>query len=231
MADIPLKALTIKNLRTSEQRFFATQVCAILKDTLGPESQVTQEFVDAADKYLVATAEAALATLSLAEADESADRAWSALYYQIQASIRDQRDEVRIAAETVQAVYEQFPNPTTLNYASEYGILSALLDQLEALPQETLTHSRAGDQISQLRTAYSNFLAQSKAHTEIASTRVYGVRHETRSGLIEAWRVLRKRLPVLVDLNKDEAAEKAIQQINVLIDNQKNALNARSKKD
>ncbi len=228
---VTLNPLNLQRIRTSEQRFFATQVCAILKDTLGPESQVTQEFVDAADKYLVATAEAAPATLSLAEADESADRAWSALYYQIQASIRDQRDEVRIAAETVQAVYEQFPNPTTLNYASEYGILSALLDQLEALPQETLTHSRAGDQISQLRTAYSNFLAQSKAHTEIASTRVYGVRHETRSGLIEAWRVLRKRLPVLVDLNKDEAAEKAIQQINVLIDNQKNALNARSKKD
>lgn len=231
MADIPLKALTIKNLRTSEQRFFAMQICAILKDTLGPESQVTQEFVDAADKYLVATAETAPATLSLAEADASADRAWSALYFQIQASIRDQRDDVRAAAETVQAVYEQFPNPTTLNYASEYGILSALLDQLEALPQETLTNSRTADLISQLRASYDAFIAQSKAHTEIASTRVYGLRHETRSGLIEAWRVLRKRLPVLVDLNRDEAAEKAIQQINVLIDNQKNALNARSKKD
>lgn len=231
MVDIPLKALTIKNLRASEQRFFATQVCAILKDTLGPESQVTQEFVDAADKYLVATAETAPATLSLAEADEAADKAWSALYYQLQASIRDQRDDVRAAAEAVQAVYEQFPNPTMLNYASEYGILSALLEQLEALPKELRTRSRTADLISQLRASYDAFIAQSKAHTEIASTRVYGVRHETRSGLIDAWRVLRKRLPVLVDLNRDEAAEKAIQQINVLIDKQKTALNARSKKD
>ena len=227
----PIKPLELQKLRSSEQRFFAMQVCAVLKDTLGPESQVTQDFVDAADKYLIATAETAPATLSLAEADEASDKAWSALYFQLQASVRDQREEVRSAAETVQAVYEQFPNPTSLNYASEYGILSALLDQLEALPEETRTCSRAADQISQLRTAYSNFIAQSKAHTEIASTRVYGVRHETRTGLIEAWRVLRKRLPVLVDLNKDEAAEKAIQQINVLVDNQKNALNARSKKD
>ncbi|MBR4985882.1 MAG: hypothetical protein IKY83_09095 [Proteobacteria bacterium] len=227
----PIHSLDLQELHTSEQRLFATQTCAILRDTLGQESPVTKDFVEAADKYLVATAEASPVTLSLAEADEATDRAWSALYHQLQASLRDQRNDVRNAAESLQAVYEQFPNPTTLNYASEYNLLRALLTQLEALPEETLTRSRAADQISQLRTAYNAFTALNKAHAEIASTRVYGVRHETRTSLIDAWKTLRKRLPVLVDLNKDEAAEKAIQQINALVDNQKNALNARSKKD
>lgn len=224
-----LKKVDLSKLRSDEIGYFAVQVTDILKETLGAENKIANMFLQATDAYLEAINAGAAESLSLAEADSKADRAWAAFYYQIQASTRCIHDDMRRAAEVVKTVFDQTDNPTTLNYAAEYGALRILLERLEALPAETHKLARTDIALSDLRKAYDEFMALNNLVTLEASSRVYGVRKEKRTILINEWKKLCTRLPALVDLNNDPNAAAAIERLNVIIDSSKALIKQRAK--
>lgn len=224
-----LKKFDLGKLRSDEIGHFAVQVNDILKATLGAGSKVSDVFMKAADAYLEAINTGASDSLSLAEADSNADRAWSAFYYQLQASTRCIDNDMRRAAEVVKAVFDQTDNPTALNYAAEYGALRILLERLEAIPAETHKLARTDIVLSDLRKTYDEFMALSNVVTQEASCRVYGVRKEKRTQLINEWKKLCMRLPALVDLNDDPKAAGAIERLNVIIDSSKSLIRQRTK--
>lgn len=218
----------LRRIHSEELVHFAVQVRDILHDTLGTDHRVTTEFAQAAEAYCNAIHENDSASIALTDADAVADRAWSAMNYQLQASIRCTNDGVRQAAEKIQAVFEQTDNPTKLNYAAEYGAIRVLLERLEAIPGATHTAARTELALADLRKAYDDFMALSSAANLEASTRVYGVRKETRTQLMEAWKCLTTRLPALVDLQGDDKAMEAIDQINIVVDKYKMLIKGRT---
>lgn len=224
-----LKKFDLGKLRSDEIGHFAVQVNDILKETLGAASKISDVFIKAAEAYLEAINAGAADSLSLAEADSNADRAWSAFYYQLQASTRYINDDMRRAAEVVKAVFDQTDNPTALNYAAEYGALRILLERLEAIPAETHKQARTDIVLSDLRKTYDEFMALNNVVTLEASSRVYGVRKEKRAQLVNEWKKLCTRLPALVDLNDDPKAAEAIERMNVIIDSAKALIKQRTK--
>ncbi len=224
-----LKTLDLTKLHSDEIGHFGVQVRDILNDVMGTDHVACVDFIAAADAYHKATEGGTADSLSLSNADAAADRAWGAFYYQLQASIRSLNDDMRNAANDIQTVFEQTTNPTSLNYAAEYGALRILLERLEAIPSAKHALARTDLVLADLRKTYNDFIELSNAATLEASTRVYGVRKETRTAFVSAWKKLVSRLNVLVDLNHDDKAENAIQQINVLIDHYKNLIKQRSK--
>ncbi len=224
-----LKNLDLTKLHSDEIGHFGVQVRDILNDAMGEGHVACANFIAAAEAYHKATEGGVDDSLSLANADAAADRAWGAFYYQLQASIRSLNDDMRNAASDIQFIFEQTDNPTSLNYAAEYGALRILLERLDDIPAAKHALARTDMVLADLHKTYNDFIELSNAVTLEASTRVYGVRKETRTALVDAWKKLISRLNVLVELNNDEKAENAIQQINVVVEHYKNLLKQRSK--
>ena len=139
-------------LRRDEQHSFNNRVLHILDTSCGACGKPYDDFKSAAEKFGALLHEKGFATsLSLEDYDRKADEAWRGLDAQISASRRHPKEDVRNAAQTVNDVFSKTSNPTNLNYDQEYGALSVLLSQLNAMDRTVLVLARVDEYVSLIK--------------------------------------------------------------------------------
>ena len=215
-------------LRREEQHSFNQRIMRILDTTCGACGKPYEEFKAATELLASLMHEKGFVTsLSLEEYDRKADEAWRGLSDQISASLRHPKDAVREAAQTVYHVFSKTSNPTNLNYDQEYGALSILLSQLNALDKSILESARVDEYVDYLDQCVAEFIEASKKTIDAKSKQQIGAIKDASLNCYKLWQNLAKYLEAMALADALPGVNDAIDQLNTLNTGIKRRLEAR----
>ena len=223
-----INRVNYKALRRDEQHSFNNRVLHILDTTCGACGKPYSEFKAAAEQFGTILHNKGFATsLSLEEYDRKADDAWRGLDAQIAASRKHPKEEVRKAAQVVNDVFSKTANPTNLNYDQEYGALSVLLSQLNALDHSVLVTARIDEYVDYLGECVCDFMEASKKSIDAKSKQQIGALQTVSQDCYKSWQNLAKYLEAMVIADALPGASDAIDQLNAMNASIKRRLEAR----
>lgn len=207
----------VLSLRKEEIQTFNSRVLGILNETCGACGKPYADFKAAAELYeRILHDKGFSASLSLEEYDRRADEAWRGLDMQIAASVRHPREEVRKAAEQVKAVWEKTPNPTQLNYDQEYGALTILLSQLNAIERSVLIIARVDEYVDYLGVCVNEFILASKRAMDVRANQQAGTLKDAAQNCYKTWQNLAKYIEAMANAEALPRADEAISKLSMM---------------
>lgn len=207
----------VLSLRRNEIHTFNKRVLGILDETCGVCGKPYSDFKDAAEQYERILHDKGFSeSLSLEEYDRRADEAWRGLDMQISASVRHPREEVRMAAEQIKAIWDKTPNPTNLNYDQEYGALSILLSQVNAIERSVLIIARVDEYVDYLGVCVNEFILASKRAMDLRANQQTGSLKEAAQNCYKTWQNLAKYIEAMANAEALPRAEEAIGKLSLM---------------
>ena len=204
-------------LRKDEIHSFNSRVLGILNETCGACGKPYSDFKAAAEQYERILHDKGFSeSLSLEEYDRRADEAWRGLDMQLSASVRHPREEVRKAAEQVKAIWDKTPNPTNLNYDQEYGALSILLSQVNAIERSVLIIARVDEYVDYLGVCVNEFILASKRVMDLRANQQAGTLKEAAQNCYKTWQNLAKYIEAMANAEALPRAEEAIGKLSLM---------------
>lgn len=161
-------------------------------------------------------------------ADEQADAAWSGLNAQVKVMLNYPVAAVRATAEEASIIIRKYGNITSMAYHEEYGRMHNLLQDLAALGLEKQKQIYIDAWVAELKKQYDAFMSASTARTAEDALRITGLVKQSRTDADTAYHALTERVNALALINGEAAYAPFIAQVNVLIDQAKAMLSARS---
>lgn len=205
-------------LRNQEVRGFFKRIIISLAVNFGENSEITKDFRDSFAKYEDALGVNKPEMGTVAKADSQADSIYMGATYMLKAQANHPSEAIREAAQVVQNVFDQYPNPTAMSYNQEYGILDTLLSKLDQIDATILAECGMDNWVTYLHEAVDHVRAAMQTDTEITTSRALGVTKQARLTLINSWNTLKKHLEVMDEVFHDQNAIDAIAQLNQIIE-------------
>lgn len=229
-----IEEFNIARLRTEEDFSFLMRVKSLTASclTLETDKAMVETFgsaVDALDEALKASTKNSQ-TEAMNAADTLADRRWSAANAYVKAMTEHPDADIAAKAAAVVDIFRKFGVLTTMGFDEEYGRYHNLLQELAALPEETLTALVFAPWLSSMQDAVAGFQAAREAKVQEDSTRQVGIVKECRTAADNAYRALAQRVNALVIVNGEDAYASFIDQLNVMIADAQAMLAGRSTK-
>jgi len=213
---VSITRIIYRSLRRDEQRSFNRRIMRVIEETFGADTKHYVEFKANADRFAeLLSNKGYIESTSLVDLDKVADNAWTALYYQLQASMRHPREEVRLAAQTVNDVFEKIKKPINLNYDQEYGALQTLLDMLAQLDPTILAVSLVDEYVAHLAHSVDAFIKANNAVDDIKSQSMTGEIKEAANGCNNSWNALCKYIEAMAELD-NECAQRAAKRLDTI---------------
>lgn len=224
----------VSRLRVEEDFSFLMRVKSLAASclTLETDKAMVEAFgsaVDAFDAALKASVKNSQ-TEAMNAADALADRRWSAANAYVKAMAEHPDADIAAKGGAVVVIFRKFGVLTTMGFDEEYGRYHNLLQELAALPEETLTALSLSPWLTSMQDAVAGFLAARESKVQEDSIRQVGIVKESRTAADNAYRALAQRVNALVIVNGEDAYASFIDQLNVIIADAQAMLAGRSTK-
>lgn len=171
---------------------------------------------------------ASVATSQLATAaDLARDEAWSGSYFYLKGMAKHPTPELAALGTKLLDIYNKYGNPSSLSRNKETGILSDLLEDLEAVPADERTKLSFDIWLSNLKEKHLAYIAAVKERTEQKRQREVGIIQETRKAVEAAYTDMIDMFNALIRVEGEEKYADFAGRINVLIAEQKTELRRR----
>lgn len=223
--DLGEEFVTIKNLRNTELDVYVHKIEELVLSMLPQSEQsILEPFSDAIADFNRALGEIGnFSVEELQKADVATNTAWVAIKKQLEVNVNHYDPAIREAAQAVQDVFNEVPDPTKMAYAEEYAQLANLLERLSSLPPETLKVAMVDGWKSELRRRYTAFNELKDEISVRKSNISMGAVKTSRLELYDAYRVLMHQLQTLSILNPDEVHISLVDKIDELLDDNQNS--------
>lgn len=167
-----------------------------------------QDFIDMAEKYeaLRGSDKESFGT-RIREADERADKAWSAIRTQLELNVTHYDIEVKRAAEQVQTIFNTIQNPTHLSYDEEYIELKKLVTKLLSLDSNVLEKAWVLGWINELNQRVNEFESLRQEQKDAKDNIELGLMKKTREQLTTSYQELIETINVLLRLKHSSGLE------------------------
>ena len=202
-------------LYRGEQRMFNQQVIRIVKSNCGDCGKPLNQFIAADEQFSAKLLEWNLReSISRNEEDDSIDRSWKGLRYQIKAS--QSLPELQEAADIIAEVFDRTPNPTALSYENEAGAITSLVDALNAVGEEKLEAAHVLKHVRYLESCLKKFIQAHEAKIEAQSHYKTGEIQKAMKNCYDTWQDLAKYLEAMSIAEMLPGADEAIRQLNAM---------------
>lgn len=200
---------------------FLDDVAQQITGTFAEEPEFAKEFMQMQSAYEEALHmdDTVFSVTDLAAADREADSAWTGLNMYLKAMRMHPKADVRDAAEQIWGVFNRHENPTSLPYATEYGIMERLLDDLHTLPEDVLNKANASVWIKELDEKCSLFIQMYALRIKEKAGKVSGAAKTARLAAIDAYRRMVTMIEALLLVSPTEEVERLATHLNELIAN------------
>lgn len=227
VASINLSALT-----NNDVYGFLNDVAHQIEDTFSVSPDYAKEFVNALKAFdeALRVGDAAFSSKELSDADRDADLAWWALNGFLKAMTSHPNPEKRDAAIKVFMVFSQYENPTSLAYATEYGILERLLADLKSLPEELLAKADVVEWIKDLEDKCSNFIQMYSMRIQDKALKVTGATKIARMNVIKTYRDMITMVNALLVVSPEVDLIRFAMHVNELITKKQIAIKSKKTK-
>ena len=146
------------------------------------------------------------------EADSEADNVWRGMSYEIQAGLLSMKRVRRDATRVIQHIFNKYGDPTDKEYAEEYTILAKLLNDLKEVGDEVLEDARMKDWYEDLEACCQHFNLMNSIENSITDDE-----DDQAQAFAEVREAYAEMLSMIGMMDKDDALNKAIENINALI--------------
>ena len=224
----------LSRLRVEEDFNFLMRVKSLSASclTLETDKAMVDTFGSAVDAFDVALKSSVKnsQTEAMNVADALADRRWSAANAYVKAMAEHPDADVAAKGASAVEIFRKFGVLTTMGFDEEYGRYHNLLQELAALPEDTLTALAFAPWLTSMQDAVAGFQTAREAKVQEDSTRQVGIVKESRTAADNAYRTLIQRVNALVIVNGEDAYVSFIDQLNVMIADAQAMLAGRSTK-
>jgi len=224
-----ITAINVKGLTNDDAYGFMNEVVRQLKDSFKTLPEVASVFVASLGQYNEALKgeEASFSSSDLYEADAKADKAWAGLNGYLKAMLNCPDDAVRTAAESVWNVFSKYENPTEKPFATEYGIIERLLNDLNTIPDETRQKANAQVWIDHLVQCSSAFTTMYSLRVQEQAHKVTGNTKTAKFKAVDDYREMVKVMNALLIVSPTTELVDFSDHINQLIESKQIVLKAR----
>ncbi len=212
-------ALNLNAMTLDEVFGFMNEVSHQIDDTFSEKPDCTKNFLNALHAFDEAmhVEASAFSGSDIQNADAEADDAWSGLNAYLKAMMNHPAAEPREAAEMIYHVFEQYENPTSLAYVTEYGIMERLVASLKEIPADVQKKANAVEWIENLSKKCSGFVQMYSLRIQEKAGKVVGANKMARLDAISAYREMIKIINVLLIISPDDRMESFAAHLNTLI--------------
>lgn len=226
-----IKNLDVRTPRNDEifglfMRVLNLAVASLASDvdkTIVAQFKAAVEAFDAALKQSVKNSH----TATVKAADELVDHLYTGLTLYLRALTYHPVPGVVTAAEQVLDIIDKYGKLTDLPYNQQYGALHNSLQELNALPEETVTQLDMGEWMAALTQAVAQFSMARDAQTYEQSEYSIGLVKDTRAAAEQAYKTFVDAVNAFAAIFGEEGYAGFIGQVNVMIDDLNAELKAR----
>lgn len=189
---VQINALDISRLRNDEDFGYQSRVLSMATAMLTQE--VDTPVVAAYQTALTAFDEALKQasknsqTAAVAAADEEVDHLYTGLTLYLRSLTYHPAEATRMAAEGVLIIIDKYGKLTGLPYNQQYGALQNSMQELTALPDDTITLLHLADWMAELSSAIARFQNARDMQTTEQSNYQVGLVKETRTAADAAYK-------------------------------------------
>ena len=170
------------------------------------------------------------ASQNLKAVDRIVDKTWRGTRNQIKLSCECPDPKVNSAAQEVWNVISSVPDPTGKHYDLQYGILTVLLDKVEALGEEKLRDALAFYWVKSLREGVDRYHNVKQEKMRDSARQEVGITKKARQILCANYQKLIDRLNAIIILHPDDAHAELNAALNQAIQNRRLTLKLTKKK-
>lgn len=227
-----IMTVSFRLMRQDEIYGFLNDVSHQITGTFSEVPDCAKEFLKAQCAYEEALQvdDTVFSASDLAAADREADGAWTGLNMYLKAMRLYPRADVREAAEQIWNVFSRYDNPTSLAYATEYGLMERMLTELHKLPESVLEKANAVIWIKELDEKCSLFIQMYALRIQEKAGKVSGASKTARLAAIEAYRRMVAMIEALLLVSPTEEIERFAGHLNELIANKQIVFKSRQTK-
>lgn len=227
-----IKSISLSKLAQNEAFGFLNDVYHQIEDTFSEFSDCITAFRQAQKAFddALKTVDPALSAAELSAADRNADMAWSGLHAYLKAMLAHPDADVRDAAEKVYNVFNQYENPTALAYATEYGIMERLVDELKTIPADVLDKAQATAWVKDLETKCTNFIQMYSIRVQDKATKVTGATKTARLNAINSYGEMINTMNAMLIVAPTEELSRFAAHLNELISAKQTTIKSRKTK-
>jgi hypothetical protein len=161
--------------------------------------------------------DAIFSSKEMADADRDADLAWWALNGFLKAMTSHPNPAKRDAAIKVFMTFSQYENPTSLSYATEYGIMERLLSDLKALPSALLETADVVEWIKDLEEKCTTFVQMYSIRVQDKASKMTGLTKTARVNAVNAYRDMITMVNALLVVSPEADLVRFASHVNELI--------------
>ncbi len=215
-----INTIDLLHLTNEDAYGFMNEVARQLNDVCKKQPDACKEFIDSLSAYNeVLKGDNDLTTSKeLNMTDAAADKCWRAFNQYLNAMLSHPKEDVRNAATVLYDVFSKYENPTNKSFATEYGIMERLIDDLNHVPLDIRLRSGAQCWIEDLDTKCRAFTEMYKFRVQEQSNKVPGGIKTSKLDTIAAYREMIKVINALLIVAPTAELEAFATYINALID-------------
>jgi hypothetical protein len=146
------------------------------------------------------------------DADDEADNVWRGMSYELKAGALSLKNVRRDASRLIQGIFDKYGDPTELEYEKEYAILANLLEDLKELDVAVLGNARMKDWVEDLEECCRHFNLMNSIENSITDDE-----EDQNQAFAEVRQAYGEMMSMIAMMDKDDALNKAIENINALI--------------
>ena len=227
-----IKSISLSKLAQNETFGFLNDVSHQLEDTFSAIPDCAREFLQAQNEFndALKAVDPAYSAADLSAADHDADMAWAGLNGYLKAMLAHPEGDVRDAAEKIFGVFSQYENPTTLAYATEYGIMERLVGELKKFPTEILDKANATVWVNSLENKCGSFIQMYSLRVQDKATKVTGATKNARLKAIRCFGDMVNTMNALLIVAPTEDLKRFAIHLNELITAKQISLKSRKTK-
>lgn len=214
VASIKLSVLT-----NNDVYGFLNDVAHQIEDTFSVSPDYAKPFVEALKAFdeALRVGDAIFSSKEMADADRDADLAWWALNGFLKAMTSHPNPAKRDAAIKVFMTFSQYENPTSLSYATEYGIMERLLSDLKALPSALLETADVVEWIRDLEEKCATFVQMYSIRVQDKASKMTGLTKTARVKAVNAYRDMITMVNALLVVSPEADLVRFASHVNELI--------------
>lgn len=189
---VQINALDISRLRNDEdfgyqQRVLNLAVASLVQETDKPIVAAYQTAVSTFDEALKQASKNSQ-TAAVAAADEEVDHLYTGLTLYLRSLTYHPAEAIQMAAEGVIVIIDRYGKLTGLPYNQQYGALQNSMQELTALPDDTITLLHLADWLAELSSAIARFQNARDMQTAEQSNYQVGLVKDTRTAADAAYK-------------------------------------------
>jgi len=228
---VQINALDISRLRNDEdfgyqQRVLNLAVASLVQETDKPIVVAYQTAVSAFDEALKQASKNSQ-TAAVAAADEEVDHLYTGLTLYLRSLTYHPVEAIQMAAEGVLVIIDKYGKLTGLPYNQQYGALQNSMQELTALPDDTITLLHLADWLAELSSAIARFQNARDMQTAEQSNYQVGLVKDTRTAADAAYKQFVASINAFAIAFGDSNYATFINQMNVMIADVQAELKAR----